>query len=158
MKNTMKSAFAALLAVSLTACTKESTVSSVPASSTVKESSTVSPTEEPVTVNTAFAADFAAPADEYRPLTRWWVPGSMMDKEEIKAEIESMVSAGFGGAEIVPVSVAGGDGEGQLDWGSEHWKEVTKYMLEVAGENNFTIDFTMTPAWPLAFFSRRNRN
>ncbi|MBR2812672.1 MAG: hypothetical protein IKD69_14960 [Solobacterium sp.] len=150
MKQTMKSAFAALLAVSLTACTKESTVSSVPASSTVKESSTVSPTEEPVTVNTAFAADFAAPADEYRPLTRWWVPGSMMDKEEIKAEIESMVSAGFGGAEIVPVSVAGGDGEGQLDWGSEHWKEVTKYMLEVAGENNFTIDFTMTPAWPLA--------
>lgn len=61
-----------------------------------------------------------------------------------------MVNAGFGGAEVVPVSIAGGDGEGVLDWGSEHWKEVTKHMLEVAGENNFTIDFTMTPAWPLA--------
>ncbi|MBD5424289.1 MAG: hypothetical protein HDR44_04125, partial [Allobaculum sp.] len=76
--------------------------------------------------------------------------GSHMNKEEVKKEIESMVAAGFGGAEIVPVSIAGGDGEGEIDWGSDQWKEITKYILEVAGENNFTIDFTLTPAWPLA--------
>lgn len=93
---------------------------------------------------------FAQPESQYRPLTRWWVPGSQMDKAEVKHEIESMVEAGFGGAEVVPVSIAGGDGEGEIDWGSDNWKEITKYMLEVAGENDFTIDFTMTPAWPLA--------
>lgn len=97
-----------------------------------------------------FASTFMNPSNDNKPLTRWWVPGSSMDKEEIKKEIESMVNAGFGGAEVVPVSVAGGDGEGQLDWGSDKWKEVTKYMLETAGEYDFTIDFTMTPAWPLA--------
>ena len=99
----------------------------------------------------AFAEAFLNPTADNRPLIRWWVPGSMMDKEEVKAEIESMADAGFGGAEIVPVSMGGGDDfNGSVDWGSDSWKEITKYILETAGENNFTIDFTMTPAWPLA--------
>ncbi len=93
---------------------------------------------------------FAEPDMRDRPLTRWWVPGSQMDEDEVEHEIESMVEAGFGGAEIVPVSTAGGDGEGELDWGSDEWKAITKHILEVAGEHDFTIDFTMTPAWPLA--------
>lgn len=93
---------------------------------------------------------FAEPDMRDRPLTRWWVPGSQMDADEVQHEIESMVEAGFGGAEIVPVSTAGGDGEGELDWGSDEWKAITKHILEVAGEHDFTIDFTMTPAWPLA--------
>lgn len=135
MKKTVRTALAGLLAASMIGCT---------------QSAETEPEEENNTVKSEFAAAFANPSDENKPLTRWWVPGSMMDKEEVKKEIESMVQAGFGGAEIVPVSVAGGDGEGHLDWGSDSWKEITKYILEAAKENNFTIDFTMTPAWPLA--------
>ncbi len=147
MKKLVKRSTALLMALTMLGCATQTE------SSSVKEETSEQTTETEMTettVNTAFAEAFANPGNENKPLTRWWVPGSMMDKEEIKKEIESMVKAGFGGAEVVPVSVAGGDGEGQLDWGSDHWKEVTKYMLEVAGENNFTIDFTMTPAWPLA--------
>ena len=134
MKKTAKMTLAALMMTSMIGCAQPSSEG----------------TSETAAMNTKMIEEFKNPSMENKPLTRWWVPGSMMDKNEIKKEIESMVKAGFGGAEIVPVSVAGGDGEGQLDWGSEHWKEVTKYMLEVAGENDFTIDFTMTPAWPLA--------
>lgn len=97
-----------------------------------------------------FTLRFATPQMADKPLTRWWVPGAKMSKAEIQKEIQSMVDAGFGGAEIVPVSLAGGDGQGEIDWGSEDWKELTKYILQTAGQYDFTIDFTMTPAWPLS--------
>lgn len=99
--------------------------------------------------NDPFIDGFVDVAMENRPRTRWWVPGSHMTKAEIEAEIKSMVNAGFGGAEIVPVAT-GGEGGDSIDWGSEQWNEMIKHMLEVAGEYDFTIDFTMTPAWPLA--------
>lgn len=98
----------------------------------------------------AFSQRFKSPQMKDKPLTRWWVPGAKMDKQEIEDEIKSMVNAGLGGAEIVPVSLSGGDGDGEIDWGSKDWKDITKYILEVASEYDFTIDFTMTPAWPLA--------
>ena len=72
-----------------------------------------------------------------------------MTKTEIEAEIKSMSEAGFGGAEIVPVSSGGNDGS-SIDWGTDQWNEMIKHMLQVAGKYNFTIDFTMTPSWPLA--------
>ena len=97
-----------------------------------------------------FSKNFSEPTTDNRPLTRWWIPGANITKNEIRHEIESMSAAGFGGAEVVPVSMDGGDGNGQIEWGTDNWKDLTNYMLEVAGENNFTIDFTMTPAWPLA--------
>ena len=137
----LKKAIASMLALTLAACT-ENVSSAAPA-----ESSVVVETSD---TTVSLVEEFKDPSDSYKPLTRWWVPGSMMDKEEITKEIKSMAQAGLGGVEIVPVSVAGGDGEGQLDWGSDQWKEVTKHILEEAGKNNMTVDFTMTPAWPLA--------
>ena len=98
---------------------------------------------------TSFLTSFQDPSGAERPRTRWWVPGSHMTVEEIRSEMESMVNAGFGGAEIVPVSTSGEGGSG-IDWGTEQWNSVIKSMLEIAGEYDFTIDFTMTPAWPLA--------
>lgn len=97
-----------------------------------------------------FQQTFSNPSTDNRPLTRWWIPGANMTKSEIRREIESMSRAGFGGAEVVPVAMDGGDGNGEIEWGTDRWKDLTNYMLEVAGEFNFTIDFTMTPAWPLA--------
>lgn len=132
MKKLMTCAVSAALALSLLAV-------NVPAADSTESA------------DTGLAQEFASPSSDNRPLTRWWVPGSSMTKEEVKHEIEAMAQAGFGGAEVVPVSVAGGDdSEGTIDWGSDAWKEITKYMLEVAADNDFTIDFTMTPAWPLA--------
>ena len=101
-------------------------------------------------IDANFSKNFSEPTTDNRPLTRWWIPGANITKNEIRHEIQSMSEAGFGGAEVVPVAMDGGDGNGQIEWGTDNWKDLTNYMLEVAGENNFTIDFTMTPAWPLA--------
>lgn len=96
-----------------------------------------------------FADEFANPSGAVRPKTRWWVPGSHMTKDEIEQEIKSMAQAGFGGAEVVPVAT-GGEGGDSIDWGTDEWNEMIKHMLQAAGKYDFTIDFTMTPAWPLA--------
>lgn len=101
------------------------------------------------TTENSFLQEFKDPSGENRPKTRWWVPGSHMTKSEIETEIKSMSEAGFGGAEIVPVST-GGEGGDSIDWGTDQWNEMIKHMLQVAGKYDFTIDFTMTPAWPLA--------
>lgn len=134
MKKLLKCSTAILLTLSLAGC--HSAKSSDPVSNDLTAD--------------AFVERFNDPEMNDKPITRWWVPGAKMDKKEIEAEIQSMVDAGLGGAEIVPVSLAGGDGEGKIDWGSQEWKETTKYILETASKYNFTIDFTMTPAWPLA--------
>lgn len=154
-------AMAAVLAATLIGCGAQQQASDQAPSTSESEEATsavaTSPVERSViriatapSSDNALVKEFAQPANAFKPLTRWWVPGSMMDKDEVKHEIESMVEAGFGGAEVVPVSIAGGDGEGEIDWGTPAWVDITKYMLEVAGQNDFTIDFTMTPAWPLA--------
>ena len=109
-------------------------------------------------VDEKFSQTFSNPTVDNRPLTRWWIPGANMTKAEIRREIESMVLAGFGGAEVVPVAMDGGDGNGKIEWGTDNWKDLTNYMIEVAGELNFTIDFTMTPAWPLALPTIQNVN
>ena len=141
MKRMLAFLLALALACSLIGC----------AQTTTQETKEETPPETEAS-EISFAEGFASPSAENRPLTRWWVPGALMTKEEIKAEIESMSAAGFGGAEVVPVAVAGAemanaeDAEPTIEWGTPEWNELIRSMLEVAGENNFTIDFTMTPA------------
>ncbi|WP_300266688.1 glycosyl hydrolase [Microbacterium sp.] len=95
-----------------------------------------------------FAAAFATPSMEDKPKMRWWVPNALMTEEEISHEIESMVDAGFGGAEAVSFAVEDPAGE-DVAWGSERWKKLTKHMLEAAAPYGFSIDFTLTAGWPL---------
>ena len=80
---------------------------------------------------------------------RWWVPGGNMKEEEIAKELTAIAEAGFGGIEVVPMSLTGEQGD-YIDWGTEQWNHMMKFALEKAGELGLTVDFTMTPAWPLA--------
>lgn len=95
-----------------------------------------------------FAERFSNPAMADRPKMRWWVPNALMTKAEITREIESMVDAGFGGAEVVSFAETDPSGT-DVSWGSPTWNELTKHMLKVAGQHHFSIDFTLTPGWPL---------
>lgn len=144
MNKQVLTGLALMMALSSIGCASQ------PTASTSTTSTASAATEAEGVKNVSIVEEFKNPANQNKPLTRWWVPGSQMNKDEIEKEIKSMADAGFGGAEIVPVSVEGGDGDGQIDWGSDQWKEITKYIVETAGKYDFTIDFTLTPAWPLA--------
>ncbi|MCH4170258.1 MAG: hypothetical protein LKF36_03420 [Lactobacillus sp.] len=92
---------------------------------------------------------FIQPPIADRPKIRWWVPGAMMTVPEIEYEITDMINAGFGGAEVCPVAPNGQGGQ-SIEWGDAHWNELMKHLLAFAGRQNFKIDFSMTPSWPLA--------
>lgn len=94
-------------------------------------------------------AEFKNPVMDTRPKIRWWVPGADMTVAEITHEIDDMVQAGFGGAEVCPVAPNGQDGS-QIEWGNAHWNTLMRQALNYSATLNFTLDFSMTPSWPLA--------
>ena len=77
MKKAFRKAFTAMIALSLAGC----------GANTQPEDNAGTDTN----TDSAFAENFRNVSMENRPLTRWWVPGSQMDKEEIKKEIESIL-------------------------------------------------------------------
>ena len=93
---------------------------------------------------------FSVPEEADRPRIRWWVPSSYLSREGIEFDIKSMKEAGFSGAEVVPMPRYDIPGHKTVDWGSERWKQMSLFMLEMAEKYDFTIDFTMSPCWPLA--------
>lgn len=50
-------------------------------------------------IDSNFSKNFSEPTTDNRPLTRWWIPGANITKNEIRKEIQSMAAAGFGGAD-----------------------------------------------------------
>jgi hypothetical protein len=102
-----------------------------------------------------FLQEFINPKNNVRPKMRWWLPGAFMDNNEIKREIRILSEAGYGGAEILhfyPIPTAEVD-LAQIPnyyFGSEQWNDRMKAALEAAIENNFTLDFTIGPLWPIA--------
>ena len=93
---------------------------------------------------------FASPEEADRPRIRWWVPSSYLSKEGIEFDIKSMKEAGFSGAEVVPMPRYDIPCHKTVDWGTDRWKQMSLFMLEMAEKYDFTIDFTMSPCWPLA--------
>lgn len=93
---------------------------------------------------------FKNPKGSDRPRIRWWVPSSLLSKKGIEYDIRSMAEAGFSGAEVVSMPRFDIPGSREVDWGSERWNEMSGHMLAMAEKYDFTIDFTMSPLWPLA--------
>lgn len=97
-----------------------------------------------------FAEEFRSPAGNTRPRIRWWLPSAYLSMGGIENDIRSMAEAGFGGAEVVPMPRFDIPGDLTIEWGTPRWKAFAEHILETAGKYNFTIDFSMTPFWPLA--------
>ena len=99
-----------------------------------------------------FADSFASPARQYQPKFRWWWPNALVDNAEIKAELDQMADAGFGGAEITDVHHSA---KQALDpaghgWGTPAWASATQAALEEAKARGMKVDLTAGPAWPSA--------
>ncbi|WP_419872383.1 glycosyl hydrolase [Candidatus Pristimantibacillus sp. PTI5] len=106
---------------------------------------------------------FQSPSKRFRPKMRWWLPGAFMHNDEIKREIEWLVSAGYGGAEIIdffaiPTADVDKADYGKYGFGSDEWNDRMKAALEVAIPLDFQLDFTVGPLWPIATPAIKDRN
>ncbi|MGX6448627.1 glycosyl hydrolase, partial [Patulibacter sp. S7RM1-6] len=101
----------------------------------------------------ALARAFADPPAEYRTRFRWWWPNGQVDLREVAREVDQMVDAGFGGAEIADVhhSMRGvGLDVEKYGWGGPHWVAALTTALTQAKRRGIELDVTIGPSWPAA--------
>lgn len=98
--------------------------------------------------------EFQTPPVEYRPWTRWWLPGGDVELDELLREIRLFASTMFGGAEIQPF-VAGINPETLKDhaspvynYDSPEYYEMLLAVLDEAKQQGIQIDLTMGSGWP----------
>src|SRR5687767_12099282 len=65
-----------------------------------------------------------APTAEARPWTRWWWPGSAVDKANLTRRLVEFQKAGIGGVEICPIYGAKGSEDQFIDFLSPKWVEM----------------------------------
>ncbi|MDP3070863.1 MAG: glycosyl hydrolase [Opitutaceae bacterium] len=107
-----------------------------------------------VTVPSALAADSASalawPAltKENKPWTRWWWPGSAVDKASLTWQLEKLAAAGIGGVEITPIYGAKGAEARYIDFLSPKWMEMLEHVGREAQRLGLGVDMATGTGWP----------
>ena len=95
-------------------------------------------------------SDLAWPAlkRENKPWTRWWWPGSAVDKANITSQLEAIAAAGFGGVEITPIYGAKGYEDRFIDFLSPKWMEMLEHVGREAKRLDLAVDMATGTGWP----------
>jgi hypothetical protein len=83
-----------------------------------------------------------------RPWTRWWWPGSAVDRAGITRQLEQFAAAGLGGVEITPIYGARGAESKYLDFLSPRWMEMLAYTSSEAQRLGLGVDMATGTGWP----------
>lgn len=107
-----------------------------------------------LTAPPALAADSTAalawPAltKENKPWTRWWWPGSAVDKASLTWQLEKLAAAGIGGVEITPIYGAKGAESRYIDFLSPKWMEMLEHVGREAQRLGLGVDMATGTGWP----------
>jgi hypothetical protein len=101
----------------------------------------------------AFGAGPAARAagtgpDTTKPWTRWWWPGSAVDRASITHQLEQFAAAGLGGVEITPIYGAKGAEDRSIDFLSPRWMEMLEFTGREARRLGLGVDMATGTGWP----------
>jgi hypothetical protein len=111
------------------------------------------------------AADFSAPdlsaegsakADlgwpditrENKPWTRWWWPGSGVDRASLTWQLEKIAAAGIGGVEVTPIYGAHGYEDRYIDFLSPKWVDMLEHAGKEAQRLGLGLDMATGTGWP----------
>lgn len=88
-----------------------------------------------------------------KPWVRWWWPGGVVEKNELKREISLLRDSGFGGAEIQAFNPAIPDltkaERGQLnDYANPAFFDNMQVVADAGLNDGIQIDYTFGSAWP----------
>jgi hypothetical protein len=98
----------------------------------------------------AQAADLGWPdiTRENKPWTRWWWPGSAVDKASLTRQLEQLAAAGIGGVEITPIYGAKGYEERYIEFLSPKWMEMLEHTGREAKRLGLGVDMATGTGWP----------
>jgi hypothetical protein len=91
----------------------------------------------------------------FGPLTRWWLPGNDIKKEELQREIIMFADNGFAGVELQPISVGlklkpeNDASKRVFSWDTPDYYENLGFIMQRAQEAGLIVDMTAGSGWPL---------
>lgn len=85
---------------------------------------------------------------ENKPWTRWWWPGSAVDKASITRQLEQIAAVGIGGVEITPIYGAKGYESRYIDFLSPKWMEMLGHVTREAKRLGIGVDMATGTGWP----------
>ncbi|HEX2852964.1 MAG TPA: glycosyl hydrolase [Opitutaceae bacterium] len=85
---------------------------------------------------------------ENKPWTRWWWPGSAVDKASLTRQLEQIAAAGIGGVEITPIYGAKGYEDRYIDFLSPKWMEMLEHVGREGKRLGLGIDMATGTGWP----------
>ena len=83
-----------------------------------------------------------------RPWTRWWWPGSAVDRGNLTRQLEEFATAGLGGVEITPIYGARGTEDRYRSFLSPPWVEMLAYTCREARRLGLGVDMATGTGWP----------
>ncbi len=85
---------------------------------------------------------------ENKPWTRWWWPGSAVDKASLTWQLEQLAKAGIGGVEITPIYGAKGYESRYIDFLTPKWMEMLEHTGREAQRLGLGVDMATGTGWP----------
>lgn len=85
---------------------------------------------------------------ENKPWTRWWWPGSAVDRASLTAQLERLAAAGIGGVEITPIYGAKGQESRYLKFLSPEWMAMLEHTGREARRLGIGVDMATGTGWP----------
>ncbi len=85
---------------------------------------------------------------ENKPWTRWWWPGSIVNKADLTAAMEKYSKAGLGGMEIAVIYGVKGQEDKFINYLSPRWMEMFTYTLAESKRLGMGIDLANASGWP----------
>jgi len=83
-----------------------------------------------------------------KPWTRWWWPGSAVDRANLTRQLEAIAAAGIGGVEITPIYGARGAEARYVDFLSPQWMEMLEHTTREAKRLGLGVDMATGTGWP----------
>jgi len=94
------------------------------------------------------ASEGPLPTKENKPWTRWWWPGSAVDKANLTRQLELFAAAGLGGVEITPIYGAKGAEDHYIPYLSPQWVEMLEHVGREAKRLGLGVDMATGTGWP----------
>ncbi len=85
---------------------------------------------------------------EARAGTRWWWPGSAVDKDNISWNLDLLAAAGIGTVEITPIYGAIGNDDNAIEYLSPEWMKMLDYTISMAAQRRIKVDMNNGTGWP----------
>ncbi len=92
--------------------------------------------------------DWPQITSQNKPWTRWWWLGSIVNKNDLTAEMEKYKLAGLGGLEITPIYGVKGREDRAINFLSPQWMNALEHTLSEASRLGMGVDLATGTGWP----------